>query len=93
MMQRLKEIEPRTHDRDPIYMRFSDCAVERTDSYVDGEVNVDVDQRNEVIGVELLSVGPDELRALASIIERHNLDIAPLFRTNGQPSQEPRNVR
>ncbi len=79
MIKTLKEIERGDRERSPIYLRFSNHVVARTETHDRGEVNVDVDHYGEVVGVEMLSVGPGQLKALSEIVQRYDLDLSPLF--------------
>ena len=51
---------------------FSNHSVARTESYAGGEVNVnvDVDDRNQVIGIEMLSIDAEEFAVLADVTAR-----------------------
>lgn len=79
MIKKLKEIENDGQPRSPIYLRFSNHVIERTESYAEGEVNVDVDHYNEVVGIEILSMGAPQLKALSEIVAQYDLDISPMF--------------
>ncbi len=79
MSRLLVEIESNETLRGPIYLRFSNQTVERTESYSSGEVNVDLDHHHELIGIEMLSLGPNQIAALADIVRAHDLDLRPLF--------------
>lgn len=70
MLRELKEVE---RDEDAIYLRFSKMPVARTRSFANGEINVDLDHYNEVIGIEVLSLDPEELQALAEIAAEYKL--------------------
>lgn len=73
MSGELKEIEWSGKAGDPVYLRFSDRAVAKTEAHAKGEVNVDLDSSNEVIGIEMLSTDPDEWEAVARVGKEHNL--------------------
>jgi uncharacterized protein YuzE len=51
----------------------------RTIGYADHQVNVDVDETNEIIGIEILTLSADELTALADIAKAYDLDLSPLI--------------
>ncbi|MFY9780571.1 MAG: hypothetical protein WAJ85_08680 [Candidatus Baltobacteraceae bacterium] len=53
--------------------------VGRTVGYADYRVNVDVDQAGGIVGIEILSLGFEELAALAEIAKAHDLDLSPLI--------------
>lgn len=71
-LRELKEVEP---SEGAVYLRFSKLPVARTLSYANGEINVDVDDYNEVVGIEVLSLDPDELQALAEIAKKFRLSL------------------
>jgi uncharacterized protein YuzE len=73
MIRELKEVEHSGKPGDPAYLRFSNMPIARTESYADGEVNVDLDDYNEVVGIEMLSGEPEEWAALAEIAKRYSL--------------------
>ena len=79
MRKKLKEIENDGKPRSVIYLRFSYHVIERTETYSAGEVNVDVDPYNEVAGIEMLSMGSPQLKALSEIVARYDLDVSPLL--------------
>lgn len=64
---------------EPVYLRFSERTIARTESYAGGEVNVDVDDRNDVVGIEMLNTDPEEIAALASVAQTYNLRLGRLF--------------
>jgi hypothetical protein len=66
-------------DGSPVYLRFQWSAVNRTETFAGGEVNVDFDANNCVIGIEMLSADPEEVEAVAKIATAHRLRIATLF--------------
>jgi hypothetical protein len=53
--------------------------VQRTDPSRDGELIVDYDAANEVVGVELLSLGPNIFRALTDFAQANDLDLSALL--------------
>ncbi|HVA33631.1 MAG TPA: DUF2283 domain-containing protein [Candidatus Baltobacteraceae bacterium] len=79
MKTELKGIEGADCGGGPIYLRFSNHSVARTESYAGGEVNVDVDDRNQVIGIEMLSIDAEEIAALADVTRVYDLSLLPLF--------------
>lgn len=79
MSKTLKDIERGERERSPIYLRFSNHVIGRTESYARGEVNVDVDHYDQVVGIEMLSAGPNALRALSEVVQQYDLDVNPLF--------------
>jgi hypothetical protein len=54
--------------------------IARTESYARGEVNVDIDDYNEVVGIEMLSRDPEEWAAFAEIAQKYRLSLS-LFLT------------
>jgi hypothetical protein len=79
MIRELKEIE--RHDAEgPVYLRFSNMTIERTESYANGEVNVDIDHYNEVVGIEMLSFEPEEFSALGDVAKKYNLSFDLFFK-------------
>lgn len=75
MIRELKEIERDTPDG-PAYLRFSNMNIARTESYAGGEVNVDIDDYNEVVGIEMLSSDPEEWAAFAEIAQKYRLSLS-----------------
>jgi uncharacterized protein YuzE len=75
MLRELKEIEGGDH---AVYLRFTKLPVARTTSYANGEVMVDLDHYGEVIGIEVLSLDPAELAAVAEIATRYRLSFSKL---------------
>lgn len=73
MMRELQEIKWSGKAGDPVYLRFTKLPVARTDSYANGEVNVDLDASNEVVGIEMLSTDPDQWAAVGRIGQEHSL--------------------
>ncbi|HXF33255.1 MAG TPA: DUF2283 domain-containing protein [Candidatus Acidoferrales bacterium] len=63
----------------PVYLRFSERTIARTESYAGGELNVDVDDCNEVVGIEMLATEPEEIAALASVAQTYDLHLGRLF--------------
>lgn len=59
-------------------------------AHANGEVNVDLDHLNEVVGIELLAAERDELAALAKIAQEHDLRFDLLF-PGRRSGAEPRN--
>lgn len=75
MLRELKAVEG---SAEAWYFRFSNMQVARTISYLNGEVNLDLDHYDEVVGIELLGTDADELKTLAEIIAERNLSIDKL---------------
>jgi len=73
MIRELKEIEWNGKAGDPVYLRFSNLPIAKTEAYASGEVNVDLDHYSEVVGIEMLSIDPDEWEAVALIGKAHRL--------------------
>jgi uncharacterized protein YuzE len=69
----LKEIEWDGRPGDPVYLRFTTMAVVQTAAYANGEVNVDLDTSGDVVGIEMLSIDPEEFGAVAQIGKKHDL--------------------
>ena len=78
-LRELKEVENRDN---VLYLHFSKLPIARTRSYADGEINVDLDHYDEVVGIEVLSLGPDEMSALSAIVSEHQLSLDLLTHTN-----------
>jgi len=76
-LRELKEVENKDN---VLYLHFSKLPIARTKSFSAGEVNVDLDHYNEVVGIEVLSLGPDEMQALADIASQHRLSLDLLTR-------------
>ena len=78
-LRELKEVENRDN---VLYLHFSKLPIARTRSYADGEINVDLDHYDEVVGIEVLSLGPDEMSALSAIVSEHRLSLDLLTHAN-----------
>lgn len=74
-LRELKEIEPGDH---ATYLRFSKLPVAKTRSLAEGEINVDLDHYGEVVGIEVLSLEPEEMQALATIVKEYGLSLSHL---------------
>jgi uncharacterized protein YuzE len=61
------------------YRQQEPQGIGRTIGYADHQVNVDVDETNEIIGIEILTLSADELTALADIAKAYDLDLSPLI--------------
>jgi hypothetical protein len=59
--------------RDPVYLRFSKKPVAKTEARARGEVNLDLDAHNGVVGIEMVSTDPDEWEAVARVGKEHDL--------------------
>jgi hypothetical protein len=73
MNHELKEIEWTGNPGDPAYLRYTKLPVARTEAYANGEVNVDLDGCEDVVGIEMLSFEPEEWLAVAEIGKAHGL--------------------
>ena len=73
MIRELKEIEWSQEPGDPVYLRFTEAEVVRTEAYADGEVNVDLDDHDEVVGIEMLGTDSDEWETVFRIGKQHDL--------------------
>jgi uncharacterized protein YuzE len=73
MNHELREIEWSGHSSDPAYLRFTKLPVAKTEAYEGGEVNLDLDEHNEVVGIEMLSFEAEEWIAVAQIGKDHGL--------------------
>jgi hypothetical protein len=71
-LRELKEVESRDG---VLYLHFSKLPIAHTKSYAKGELNVDLDHYDEVVGIEVLSLGPTEMKALTEIVTRHRLSL------------------
>jgi len=76
MNQDLKNIEWSGKVGEPMYFRFSTAPVATTESHAGGEVNVDLDAHDAVIGVELLSGDAEDFSVFLKIAETRGLDLA-----------------
>ena len=81
-MRELMLVEGSGGPEKPLYLRFSSTPVTRTESFASGEVNVDLDAQNQVIGIEMLSTDPEELEVLARLMRSHDLRLTGLFTGN-----------
>lgn len=77
-MIELREAKELTNKDGVLYIYFSRLPIARTKSFASGEVNVDLDDYNEVVGIEILSLGPTEVQALATIVARWKLSLNSL---------------
>jgi hypothetical protein len=76
VLRQLKDLE----SRDGVsYLHFSALPVARTKSYAAGELNIDLTDDDEVVGIEVLSLGPNELKALTEIATAHHLSLNKLI--------------
>jgi hypothetical protein len=71
-LRELKEVE---RGDEAVYLRFSHLPIARTKTFADGELNIDLDHDNDVVGIEILSLGPTEMKALAEIVAEHRLSL------------------
>lgn len=71
-LRELKEVE---NQDNVLYLHFSKLPIARTKSYAHGEINVDFDHYDEVVGIEVLSLGPTELTALTDVVTSHGLSL------------------
>jgi hypothetical protein len=75
---------PTAIEREPkynvAYVRYRKGEVHagRTIGYADHQINVDVDD-DGLVGIEILSLGANELTALAEIAQTYDLDLTPLI--------------
>jgi uncharacterized protein YuzE len=76
MSQSLKNIEWSGKVGEPMYFRFSSAPVATTESHAGGEVNVDLDGHDEVVGVELLSGDAEDFSVFLKIAQTRGLDLA-----------------
>ena len=67
MNHELKEIEWSGNPGDPAYLRYTDLPVAKTEAYAGGEVNLDLDELSDVVGIEMLSFDAEEWIAVAQI--------------------------
>jgi uncharacterized protein YuzE len=73
MIRELDEIEWSGTAGDPVYLRFTKLPISKTLVRANGEVTVDLDAYNEVVGIEMLSTDPEEWVAVAEIGKEHSL--------------------
>jgi uncharacterized protein YuzE len=76
MSQELKNIEWSGRVGEPMYFRFSNAPVATTEPHAGGEVNVDLDSHDEVVGVELLSGDAEDFAVFLKVAERRGLGLA-----------------
>ncbi len=66
-------------ERGPAYIRFSLDPVARTEPWQpDSDLVVDYNAAGDVVGVEVVTVGPSVIDALAAVARRHDLDLSAL---------------
>jgi hypothetical protein len=75
VIRELKDIESSGRPGEPIYFIFSKLPIEHTEAHADGEVNVDVDHYNEVVGIELLSGKPENFAVFFEIVKHRALSL------------------
>jgi hypothetical protein len=51
-----------------------------TKSFAEGELNVDLDHDDKVVGIEVLALGPNEVKALSDIVTHHRLSLDLLIK-------------
>lgn len=73
MNRELMEIEWSGNSGDPAYLRFTKLPVAKTETYVGGEVNLDLDEYDEVVGIEMMSFDAEEWLAVAQIGKNRGL--------------------
>jgi uncharacterized protein YuzE len=81
-MARLPLAVERETEYNVAYVRYREHEpkrVGRTIGYADHQINVDVDETNEIVGIEILALSADELTALANIARAYDLDLSPLI--------------
>ena len=76
MSRALKNIEWSGTLGEPMYFRFSNDSVTTTESHAGGEVNVDLDVHNDVVGVELLSGDAEDFAVFLQLAQARDLDLA-----------------
>ena len=74
-MLALRELKGIERGDEALYLRFSHLPIARTKTFAKGELNVDLDRYNEVVGIEVLSLGPAETKALAEVAAEHRLSL------------------
>jgi uncharacterized protein YuzE len=74
----LKEIQEIEKSDGALYLRFSNHPIAKTHSYQDGVVAVDIDHHDEVVGIELLALGPNETKTLSEIVTEFQLSLDAL---------------
>jgi hypothetical protein len=72
---------------DPLYLRFSHEPVNDTESFAHDEVTVDLDVKRDVVGIEMLSTGPEEFAALADLARSHGIALASLLSAKKYPRE------
>ncbi|MBV8636928.1 MAG: DUF2283 domain-containing protein [Candidatus Eremiobacteraeota bacterium] len=75
MLRELKNVEAGEH---ATYFRFSKMPVAKTRCLANGEINVDLDADNEVVGIEVLSLDPEEMQTLADVVKEYRLSLSQL---------------
>lgn len=73
MARPLKNIHWNGNRQEPMYFVFSDEPVAVTESHHNGEVNVDLDRDNEVIGIEVVFPDAETFETLFEIVKARNL--------------------
>lgn len=80
MIRELKDVEQSTEGgRAVYYLRFSNLPIAKTEMLAHGLANVDIDHYGEVVGIELLEVGPETADALLQVVKEHALSLRWLF--------------
>jgi Protein of unknown function (DUF2283) len=74
-LRELKDVERRDG---VLYLHFSRLPIARSKSYANGEINGDLDHYNEVVGIEILSLEPEETQALAEVANEYRLSLDKL---------------
>jgi Protein of unknown function (DUF2283) len=75
VLNELKEVKSTD---DVLYLYFSNLPISRTQSLANGEINVDLDHYGHVVGIEVLSLGPEQMQALSGIVAEHKLSLSNL---------------
>lgn len=78
-MPELRQIqETQKADGNVLYLYYSRLPVSRTKEFANGEINVDLDEQGEVVGIEVLSLEIEELAALKEIASQYQLNLDDL---------------
>jgi uncharacterized protein YuzE len=77
MLSELKEVKSTD---DVLYLYFSKLPISRTQSLANGEINVDLDHYGHVVGIEVLSLEPEQMQALSGVVSEYKLSLSNLVK-------------
>src|SRR5579863_6869318 len=68
-----------------LYLYYSHSPVARTKEFADGEINVDLDSEDQVVGIEFLSFRPEDIGVLRNLSSRYRLSFESISNSLNRP--------